>query len=231
MSVCVAVWLCVCLSGCVCLSVCPAIRFHISLRDILWVMTRIVGYFFVRVWIISKCAVNILLHTIRVNDYVLVMFTHRAHANVSSTFGEDPLRTVETYSRTDRQTHTQTHTHTHTDTHTHTEIPQFTYYGNTLFVCARSLGTSRDMCNTRQIPVWRHKLPRLFCEFLRWRHVFGGNSLEWSQLLHTLYSSYVACFKRRSLNSAVCEKNVLALYVLRPDILHSWYKFLRSYKM
>jgi hypothetical protein len=33
--------------------------------------------------------------------------------------------------------------------------------------------------------------------------------------------SYVACFKRRSLNSAVYKKNVLALYVLRPDILDS----------
>jgi hypothetical protein len=30
--------------------------------------------------IISKCAGNILLLTIRVNDYVLFMFTHRAHA-------------------------------------------------------------------------------------------------------------------------------------------------------
>jgi hypothetical protein len=43
--------------------------------------------------------------------------------NVPSKFGEDPLRNVETYSRTDR--HTRTYTHTDTDTQTHTYIPQF----------------------------------------------------------------------------------------------------------
>jgi hypothetical protein len=45
--------------------------------------------------------------------------------NVPSKFGEDPLRNVETYSRTDRHPHTDTHTYRQTDRHTHTNSPMY----------------------------------------------------------------------------------------------------------
>jgi hypothetical protein len=98
---CVCVCLCVCLSLCLSVCVCPAIRFHISKRifskygeNILWVMTRIVGYFFsahkaracacvlneracvhslIFERIISKFAGNILLLTISVRALRVVI--------------------------------------------------------------------------------------------------------------------------------------------------------------
>jgi hypothetical protein len=91
----------VCLS--VCVSVCPAIRFHIFSKfagNILWVMTRIVGYLLfsarnaracmlnaracvhslILERILFKFAGNILRLTISVKDYVIFMFTHRVQA-------------------------------------------------------------------------------------------------------------------------------------------------------
>jgi hypothetical protein len=96
----------------VCVSLCPAVRFRISQRifskfggNILWVMTRIMGYSLlcarnacacvlnvctcvlnasaclnslICIWIISKFAGNILRLTTSDKDYVLFMVTHHA---------------------------------------------------------------------------------------------------------------------------------------------------------
>jgi hypothetical protein len=61
-------------------------------------------------------------YTVTIHEPLAIIgFMNMRMRKVPSTFGEDPLRTVDTYSRADR--HTDRQTYRHTDIHTHINSP------------------------------------------------------------------------------------------------------------